>query len=320
MDSKKKPVNRVCIVIPYFGKYPDTFPYWLASVKGNPSIDFLIFMDNDSEYNYPPNVIVEYMEFNKMRSKIQKLYDFEIALSTPYKFCDFKPAFGEIFFKYLQGYDFWGYGDLDVVYGNIRKYLSNEILDANDKIFTRGHFCLIRNDEIKNKLYRKNGLYKNYFSQRENMSFDEKREDGFNGLFFSNAYPVYEEDSMIADISIKHREFRINSDESWKPNVFCFQVIDGTSQLTKFYIEDDNVKEREYLYIHLQKRRMVRAYKGDNGFMIIPNRFTSIPSAISTSYIRKNSRRTIVYIPYLQYRFNNSIKKLKRCGNSICRN
>lgn len=38
----------------------------------NPSIDFLVFTDDHTEYNYPKNVIIHYMSFENMKSFFQE--------------------------------------------------------------------------------------------------------------------------------------------------------------------------------------------------------------------------------------------------------
>ena len=69
---------------------------------------------------------------------IQAKYDFSINLPSPYKLCDFKPAYGEIFNEFISSFDYWGYCDVDLIWGNIRKFLSNDLLDKEyDKIFEK---------------------------------------------------------------------------------------------------------------------------------------------------------------------------------------
>jgi len=69
-----------------------------------------------------------------------------------YKICDFKPAFGLIYEDYLRSYDFWGHCDLDIIWGRIRYYITDELLKRYDIITSRknrisGHFCLYRNTQ-----------------------------------------------------------------------------------------------------------------------------------------------------------------------------
>lgn len=88
------------------GNLPAHFQLWMESCRRNPSVDFLVFTDD---------VKVYYMSFEQMKELFQKQYDFQLSISAPYKFCDFRPAFGEIFSEYLVGYDYWGHCDVDLV-------------------------------------------------------------------------------------------------------------------------------------------------------------------------------------------------------------
>ena len=45
--------------------------------------------------------------------------------------------FGHIFSDYLVGYDFWGYGDIDLIYGNISKFITRDMLEQFDCIRCR---------------------------------------------------------------------------------------------------------------------------------------------------------------------------------------
>lgn len=78
---------------------------------------------------------------------IQKVIDFEICLESPYKLCDYKPTYGLAFKNWLKDYDFWGYCDLDVVFGNLRNYFTDEILKDSDRCLENGHISLWKNNK-----------------------------------------------------------------------------------------------------------------------------------------------------------------------------
>lgn len=50
--------------------------------------------------------MVRYMSFEEMCDKIQKHFEFKIELPAPYKLCDYRPAYGEIFQDEIREYDF----------------------------------------------------------------------------------------------------------------------------------------------------------------------------------------------------------------------
>jgi hypothetical protein len=74
------------------------------------------------------------------------------------KMSDLKPAYGMIFADDLQGFPYWAYTDFDVAWGDIRKFLTDELLHAHDIISSRtdrlcGHFTLFRNTPEYNRTY-----------------------------------------------------------------------------------------------------------------------------------------------------------------------
>lgn len=61
-------MKSIVFVVPWGGgKLPTYFQLWLESCRRNPSVDFLVFTDDYTEYNYPDNVKVHYMSFEQMK-------------------------------------------------------------------------------------------------------------------------------------------------------------------------------------------------------------------------------------------------------------
>lgn len=167
--------------MPYFGEFPPWFKLFLKSCEYNPDIDWIFYTDCEiSQINEHPVNVKYYRanleDFNRLAS--EKL-GFSINLTFPYKICDLRPAFGIIFEDFIKGYDFWGFGDLDLIYGNIRKFCTEEILKTNDiissrKKFLAGHFTLYRNTEVVNNLYKLQVWHQYIFQHAEHKKFDEK--------------------------------------------------------------------------------------------------------------------------------------------------
>jgi hypothetical protein len=145
--------KKIGFVVPYFGNLPDYFQVWLDSCKDNPTIDWLLFTNDKSQYEYPSNVKVQYTTFEDIQVLIKRNYEFDVKIESPYKLCDYKIAYGEIFKEYLVNYDFWGYCDVDLIWGDIRKFYTNELLDEYDKIGNQGHATIYRNDIEVNARY-----------------------------------------------------------------------------------------------------------------------------------------------------------------------
>jgi len=101
-----------------------------------------------------------------------------VAIETPYKVCDFRPAFGVILGEYLRGYDFWAQADLDICWGRIRHFITDADLEHYDIISAApyqicGHFTLYRNDSRINNLFRANGEHQRVFQEPTHLGFDE---------------------------------------------------------------------------------------------------------------------------------------------------
>lgn len=143
-------LSTLLLIIPFFGKFNNYFHLFLKSCEYNPSINWLIITDDDTPYNYPSNVKVRYMSFAELRQKIQSNFDFPISLPHPYKLCDYKPAYGYIFAEELKGFDFWGHCDNDLIFGDIRAFLTPDIFLKYDKILCKGHLSIFRNNEQMN--------------------------------------------------------------------------------------------------------------------------------------------------------------------------
>jgi len=176
MDSS---LNSIAILICWYGAYPWYFPYFIHSCSFNSSIDFYIFTDNvDKTLNKPDNVRIVYKSLDEVRELASLKLGFNVCIDYPYKLCDFKPAYGFIFSEIIEGYDFWGQSDIDVIYGNIRGFLTSNLLNKYDFIsmrhdYTTGCFALYRNNDQMNKFFMRSKDFKTVFSSSRHYCFDE---------------------------------------------------------------------------------------------------------------------------------------------------
>ncbi len=178
MISRKDINKSICILSVYWGNLPDWFPIFLHSCARNNNIMFIILSDNNKlNYQYD-NIKVHYFsmsDFNKLASKKLGL---EINIKHPYKICDFKPAFGKIFNDILHGYQFWGYCDNDIVFGEIDTVIKSNILEEYDVLsfyrgFLSGPFCIFRNSNNIVDLFKSIPTYKKIFCSDRHYAMDE---------------------------------------------------------------------------------------------------------------------------------------------------
>lgn len=173
-----KQKNKIIILICYYGQFPWYFPYFLHSCKFNRTIDFLIFSDIEHQFTLPVNVKI----INKLVDDVKELASIKLGIKVnidfPYKLCDFKPAYGLIFEDYIKGYDFWGQSDIDIIYGNIRNFITEDLLDQYDFIsirhdYTSGCFGLYKNNKLMNNIFKHSKDYKTVFCNPKHYCFDE---------------------------------------------------------------------------------------------------------------------------------------------------
>jgi hypothetical protein len=218
-------IKSIVLINCYFGPFPWYFNLFLKSCEKNPTINIFIFTDNKIDIKHPNNIRFipfSLVLFNKLAT--EKL-GFKINIEKPYKLCDFKPAYGEIFQDFIKTFDFWGITDIDIVFGRIREFMNKEVLDEYDVISVRdddttGFFMLFRNIENVNSLFRKSKDYKLVFTSNEHYCFDECN--------FKHFELSHGEDIINLDCSIEsfHHVVKLNNGTNIKA-YYDFHVIEG---------------------------------------------------------------------------------------------
>lgn len=171
--------SSIALLILYFGKFPWYFPFFVHSCRYNPDIDFFIVTDNKNiGTEIPANIFIIHRTFEETIKLIDDKLQLQTGIEDAYKLCDFKPAYGVLFSDLVAGYDFWGHSDIDIVFGNIRGFITEEVLNDYDIIsvrpeFISGFFALYRNSEKISNLFKQSKDYKSVFRSRNYMGLDE---------------------------------------------------------------------------------------------------------------------------------------------------
>lgn len=260
---------KIAVVVPYFGKLPNYFDAWLKSVEKNPEIDWIIVTDCEKPRVMQNNIKWISKSFCALRNGVQTLFDFEISLNSPYKLCDYKPAYGHIFASILKVYDFWGFCDVDMVFGRVPNFITPEILSENEKIMKHGHFTLVKNTERMNKMYRQsiNDMFPYKVVYQSNLAFyfDEGGRFGFPEICNRHDVKVYYK-RLFADAIISKKDidflFGSGDDQKLYRDSICFWDKGKLFALTK------DKEKVELLYLHLQKRIMQMEELQGNSFYI----------------------------------------------------
>ena len=213
----------IAILTCWYGIYPWYFPYFVHSCRFNPTVDFIIITDNDEIiHNKPENIILIHRSLDELKINFEKKLGFSVSIDFPYKLCDFKPAYGYLFPEVIKNYDFWVIGDVDVVYGDIRAFMTDLLLNEYDVISSRhdyitGSFCLFRNNEYINSLFMKSKDFKKVFTSSDNFCFDECN---YQFKELAEGQSILELDNHIESMTLV-----VKREESGSPSVFLFQVL-----------------------------------------------------------------------------------------------
>lgn len=264
-----------CFIVCWFGPLPKYFPIWLQTVKYNKEFDFLIFTDDKqiSKYVLPSNVIFKSLTLTEFKKRAELVLHQKCSINKPYRICDYRPMFGLIFADELSQYDFWGYCDLDLVFGNIKEYITLERLSKYDAIFNGGHFTLIRNNTQMNNLFKEKGgafSYRTVIKHNAIFAFDEIT--GIQQIAHKNKIHALFAVPYV-DADVKHKQLRSVLDKV-NPNYQSFYWEKGF--LYRVKVESNVVKFQSLVYIHLQKRKIIVKSSLDKlkySFWIMPDGF-----------------------------------------------
>ena len=258
------------LIVPHFGARPPYLPLVLKSMAHNPRVNWLLITDGPVP-DVPPNVAVQLCEFQHLVARIQSFFDFPVALERPYKLCDFRPAYGEIFQREIAGYDFWGHCDLDVIFGRILEHLPADAF-RTDKILFQGNFALYRNSPDAAAWFRHeiDGVsYREVMTDPAAMHFDEWA--GIYHVIRDLGIPYWQQD-RIFDLSFSMYRTRTDVPLGKDPRRYAWE--DG--EVCEYRIEGGDLRRRTALLVHLQKRTM-RAPPAEvvdaDRYWILPNRF-----------------------------------------------
>lgn len=313
---------KVALIVLYFGKLPNYFSLFLKSCEVNKDFTWLIFTDDQTKFNYPENVKKIDMKFEQCQNLFQQKFDFDIALKTPQKLCDYKCAYGYILQDYIKDYEFWGHCDIDLIFGNLSNFVTKEVLQNYDKLYTLGHLTIYRNYKLINRQFMNeiNGQYryKQVFTDDNGCGFDEWIGENINNIFYNTEYRFLDT-AIGADLDPYNTSFVL----AWydkqnqryirdkvKNNVFEWK----NGNLYRFYENEEKNKiiKEEFPYVHFQKRNMNFNKKilDVDDFFVIPNRFISENKDVK-SMLDIAKKLSVINYQYFKVKYKSLKSRLK---------
>lgn len=275
-------MKSIAFIVPYFGRFNNYFSFWLESCRYNSTVDWIVLTDNKDLYDWPDNVHVVKTTLDAFRQKFDAKLGMQVSLEKPYKLCDLRPAYGYVFEDMIGDFDFWGWCDVDLIWGDIRNLLKDEMLEGQDMISRWGHCTLLRNTNQMRKLFmnrtqtRDGGgitmpAYTEAFASPINYIFDETT---FLMCAMEAGLHIRHIEGMHYDCSINHYDFYPADHQSGYLQSLghdIFRYRHGHLSL----LTSDGSKEEEYplLYAHFQKRRMQIETNHSDDYLITDHSF-----------------------------------------------
>lgn len=294
-------MKSIVLIFPYFGTLPIQYEMWRASALQNPSVDFMFFTDADVEP--AKNIIVHKMQFSDFQRIAQKAFDFFIVLDRPYKLCEYKQAYGYILKDYIKDYDFWGFGDLDLVYGDIRAFITEEAL-SHKFLLGWGHLTLLHNDEDTNSYFMKriDGYqdYKDAFTTSSITFFDEYDHRGCSDKWRDCRPEDCWLEEPFDNVSKPKQSYHFCSlNRGWEQVVF--EHINNKLYMVRY--NNGTWEKKETLYAHFQHRGFMKNRITDySHFLVTPSSMINYPKQLVNWTLRYYCRKRILTTKFFQWR------------------
>lgn len=312
--------KKVILICPYFGKLPEHIDLWFESCKKNKSYDFLLICDSNIDIKNS-NIKLVKTSFDELKKRIQEKFDFLISLESPYKLCDFRPCFGDIFIEQIKEYEYWGYCDIsDVIFGNLEKFITPLLDGKNEKIGNNGHLTIFKNNLEINERYKLCNHtitpYQKVFSNNTHYSFDENNKIGINWLYKKNNYKYHCISDVIDDISPIYYPFRLvkqdNNENRYYDSKYPIIYEYNNGSLFRVSLKKREIVYKEVCYLHFQKREMKLDENIDiNHYLITPLGFIKYQN-IDEGFFKKVCINKPLYKKYFILKYRNLLIRLRK--------
>jgi len=152
---------KVALIQLWFGSLPEYFNYHLETTKNIDLIDFYFFTDQDLDIQQD-NFFYHKIDREYVTDYLSKIFSYDIKFTFDYKYSDIKSALTDIFYIHIKDYDYVGYCDLDILFGDVNKFLRPlldhyDFISIGEKTFHNrlsGPFTIYRNTEEFRTLYK----------------------------------------------------------------------------------------------------------------------------------------------------------------------
>ena len=188
--------NKVVLIMPYFGRLPPYFGTYLKSLEGK-NMDVLWISDLEVP-RHPSNFKIVRMTFDEVKARMGRILQTSIVINGGRRLCDFRPMYAKVFEELIACYEYWGWGDCDLVYGEsfngfLAKTVETGKYDAISmhKDYMSGPTCFYRNSQQMRDLYLKTDNWR-----------DVCAEQGSVGLIYDECGGLYHQQLVAGEMTM----------------------------------------------------------------------------------------------------------------------
>ena len=286
--------SKIYLIICYYGAFPNYFQLYLNSLGQNTIINVVLVTDIDlTTYQLPNNLIHVNMPISEVKDRASTFLKREYPdkkhgelITTNYKLVDFKIVFPLLFREFIPATpnDFVGWGDCDLIYGDLSHFIK---LEENYDIIGgfHGHFTAIKNNEEFKYLFKNIPNYFELCTDNSRTFITDEiayREPLVEYIKTNNLKMCFLNASMCDIIPpcfyhmFRKEEQLKNFFNNKHPHKNIKHIVYNKTLITCY----DDGSEEESSYCHLQKRKMDIHLTNHSEYYINESTFTNIPLTI----------------------------------------
>jgi hypothetical protein len=239
-DNQKPWLILLCF---YFGKWPAWMNFFVESCRWNPDVHWRFYTDCGEPENRAGNIDYVPISFDDYKALARARLGIAFDPLHPYKLCDLRPALGFLHEQDTIGYPYFGYADIDVIYGNIASFYGEERLAEFDIVSTHperlsGHFAVLRNTPVLRHAFERIPNYRALLELPQQTGVEEAQ---FSQIFL---------ESMTERSMFVERYSTVLSVRGWH---------DGSMNYPQRWfwrrgrLTNERDGEREFLYLHFMR-------------------------------------------------------------------
>ena len=305
------------LVVLYAGRLPNYFELFLRSAARNTSVRWALLCDQRPAAELPANVAWVPFSITDLENRARARLGIRTRIEHPYKLCDFKPTVGMLYPEVVEGFDYWGHCDPDIIWGDIRSFTKLDKSSPLLKLQGSGAYSIYRNTDAGNSLFMLPHpwiSYRKVLSSPKNFSFDE-----WPGLWrVLEHHDVPRSNEMyMAEMLVGSRDLRLQWGKNYREQVFFWQ---NGRLLRRFWGDCEGMDE--FAYAHLQKRAFAPPQEPSDfaDFAIVPGRFVPLVNGTDVRALaRENCRSLVSNAMFALSRPARYLRSLRRFDRSLIR-